>query len=93
MTVTCNYDNSTELIAMASSPSDAADFQDKHLLPNVVLSIVTGPFLLGLISARMAAESLTQLGQASEEFFRGERLPSLTTFFSSEGAPEESSDT
>ncbi|MBE7380769.1 MAG: hypothetical protein F6J95_005100 [Leptolyngbya sp. SIO1E4] len=45
----------------------------------MVVSMVTGPFLVGLIGAQAIAESLTQLGLASEEFFRGERLPILPT--------------
>lgn len=52
---------------------------DKHWSPNVVLSMVTGPFLMGLIGAHALVEGLTQLGIASEEFFRGERLPSIPT--------------
>ena len=45
----------------------------------MIVSMVTGPFLLGLIGARAIADSLTQLGLASEEVFRGERLPILPT--------------
>ena len=45
----------------------------------MVLSMMTGPVLLGLISAQAIAEGFTQIGLASEEFFRGERLPVLPT--------------
>lgn len=45
----------------------------------MVLSMMTGPFVLGLIGAQAIAEGFTQLGLASEEFFRGERLPVLQT--------------
>ncbi len=43
----------------------------------MVLSMMTGPFLLGLMSAQAIAEGFAQIGLASEEFFRGERLPVL----------------
>lgn len=46
--------------------------------PHVAISIITAPFLLGLLGARAIAASLTQLGLASEEVFRGERLPVLS---------------
>ncbi len=45
----------------------------------MVVSMLTGPFLLGLLGARAIADGLTQLGLASEEVFRGERLPILHT--------------
>lgn len=45
----------------------------------MILSMMTGPFLLGLIGAQAIAEGFTQIGLASEEFFRGERLPVLQT--------------
>ena len=45
----------------------------------MIVSMITGPFLLGLVGARAIAEGLTQLGLASEEVFRGERLPILHT--------------
>ncbi|NER81686.1 MAG: hypothetical protein F6K42_19420 [Leptolyngbya sp. SIO1D8] len=52
---------------------------NRHWSPNLVLSLVTGTFLLGLIGVRAVSEGLTQLGLASEEYFRGERLPILQT--------------
>ncbi|MFK8185564.1 MAG: hypothetical protein AB8B99_19480 [Phormidesmis sp.] len=35
----------------------------------------TIPLLAFVVSARLVAEGLTELGNASEELFRGERLP------------------
>ncbi|MGI8934095.1 hypothetical protein [Leptolyngbya sp. BC1307] len=35
------------------------------------------PLIALLISSRFVADSLIQFGQASEEIFRGDRLPSL----------------
>ena len=61
----------------SQSPLPASGNTDRHWSPSMVISIVTGPFLLGLLGAQAIAESLTQLGLASEELFRGERLPTL----------------
>lgn len=43
----------------------------------MVISLMTGPLLVTLMGARALSEALTQLGLASEELFRGERLPTL----------------
>ncbi len=48
-----------------------------HGRPDMVVSMMTGSLLLSLLGARAIASSLTQLGIASEELFRGERLPTL----------------
>jgi len=45
--------------------------------PNLLVSASALPLLLGLVSGRALADSLTQLGRSSEEFFRGDRLPPL----------------
>jgi hypothetical protein len=45
--------------------------------PSVVISLMTGPLLVTLIGARALSDVLTQVGLASEELFRGERLPTL----------------
>ena len=44
---------------------------------SVVISLITGPLLVALIGARTVSDALTQVGLASEELFRGERLPNL----------------
>ena len=41
------------------------------------VSAVTVPLLGGLVFSRWAMEGLIQLGSASEELFRGDRLPLL----------------
>lgn len=49
-------------------------------LPNPAtlwVSLATIPMLLGILAARSLAENLSELGRASEEIFRGERLPIL----------------
>ncbi|AFY75602.1 MAG: hypothetical protein IGR93_18865 [Hydrococcus sp. C42_A2020_068] len=41
------------------------------------LSLATTPFLFGMLAFRSLTQSLIELGQASEEVFRGDRLPIL----------------
>ncbi len=41
------------------------------------LGIAAAPFLVGLLAAKSGAQALIELGQASEEVFRGDRLPIL----------------
>jgi hypothetical protein len=43
----------------------------------VLLSVLTAPFLLTVIAIESLSNSLIELGQTSEEVFRGERLPVL----------------
>ncbi|MBE9100586.1 hypothetical protein IQ267_14175 [filamentous cyanobacterium LEGE 07170] len=43
----------------------------------LLLSAATVPLLAGLIAARVASEMVMNLSQASEEIFRGDRLPIL----------------
>jgi hypothetical protein len=44
---------------------------------DMVICMTTGSLLLGLMGARAIATGLTALGIASEELFRGDRLPTL----------------
>ncbi|WAL62275.1 hypothetical protein [Thermocoleostomius sinensis] len=43
----------------------------------ILLSLSTAPLLLILISSRTIAHWLQEMGQTSEEIFRGDRLPIL----------------
>jgi len=43
----------------------------------LLVSLATGPFLLGLVAGRALEHLLQDLGKASEELFRGDRLPVL----------------
>ncbi|WP_013322719.1 hypothetical protein [Gloeothece verrucosa] len=45
--------------------------------PTLWLSLLTSPFLLFLIAFQSIIEGLIELGQTSEEIFRGSRLPIL----------------
>jgi hypothetical protein len=46
-------------------------------LTTLWVSLATFPVLLGILAAHSLAENLRELGQASEEIFRGDRLPIL----------------
>ena len=50
---------------------------EQRMLAEVLVSLTTGPLLLGILGARTAANLLQDIGQVSEEIFRGERLPIL----------------
>jgi hypothetical protein len=43
----------------------------------ILLSLGTAPMLLMLIGSKALAEVIQDIGQASEEIFRGDRLPIL----------------
>jgi hypothetical protein len=43
----------------------------------LLLSLSTAPLLLLLVSGKALAKAMNELGQASEEIFRGDRLPIL----------------
>ncbi len=45
--------------------------------PQVCLSFVTFPLLVGLSLSRPLTEGIIELGKLSEEVFRGDRLPIL----------------
>jgi hypothetical protein len=57
-------------------------------IPNeLLLQLGTGSLLLGLVGAKAVAQAVKAIGQASEEVFRGDRLPVLP-FPETETAPE-----
>jgi len=41
------------------------------------LTLATGPLLLGVLCGKRALEFFQALGEASEEVFRGDRLPAI----------------
>lgn len=57
---------------------------------DILLSLATGPVLLGVLSLQAISSSLQTLGLASEEVFRGDRLPVLP-FPESVSSPESES--
>ena len=44
---------------------------------DIVLSLATGPVLVGLLANKAINELLSEIGLYSEEIFRGDRLPIL----------------
>lgn len=42
-----------------------------------LLQLSTGPLLLALLGSKAASQTMQAIGQASEEVFRGDRLPIL----------------
>jgi hypothetical protein len=53
------------------------DKKQEMIFNKISLSFLTTPFLLGLITVETILEGLKEMGQASEELFRGDRLPIL----------------
>lgn len=43
----------------------------------ILLSLSTVPLLLALVGSQALAKAMKEVGQASEEIFRGDRLPIL----------------
>lgn len=48
-----------------------------YLLSFFGLSIATSPFVIGILVFYLLSEFMTELGKASEEIFRSQRLPIL----------------
>ncbi len=48
-----------------------------HATSNLCLSLSTLPFLLSVVAGKLLMTTIEELGQASEEVFRGDRLPIL----------------
>jgi hypothetical protein len=47
------------------------------IAPELMLSLATGPLLLTVLGARAMTQLMQEVGQMSEEVFRGDRLPIL----------------
>lgn len=45
--------------------------------PSLLVSLAATPWLVAIVAVRAASEGLERLGVASEEIFRGDRLPIL----------------
>lgn len=43
----------------------------------IIISLATGPLLLGVLCGKASLKFLQAIGEASEEVFRGDRLPVL----------------
>lgn len=51
--------------------------QPTILTIEVLIGLATGPVLVALVGSKVLAGAVCELGQMSEEFFRGDRLPLL----------------
>jgi hypothetical protein len=61
----------------SGSESPKASVADGLIQPEWLVGVATVPVLAGLLTGRAIIGWMVQLGVASEEFFRGERLPVL----------------
>lgn len=59
------------------SQTDGLDLIFFRIPPEAVLQISTGPVLMALLGGKALSGTLQAIGQASEEVFRGDRLPVL----------------
>lgn len=62
---------------------------ESPLEPNWLLSLATVPLLTALVASRLVADWAQQVGWASEELFRGERLPVLPISLMADPTDEE----
>lgn len=53
------------------------DNNPSRVSPTLLVSLATAPFILGLSAIEHLTENLIEIGRASEEVFRGDRLPIL----------------
>lgn len=61
-----------------NQPQTETPQTSEAILPGEILvSLATGPLLLGVLCGRASLKFLQALGEASEEVFRGDRLPVL----------------
>ncbi|WP_309742355.1 hypothetical protein [Chamaesiphon sp. OTE_20_metabat_361] len=62
---------------MTTNMSGSSSSSRTAVSPSLLVSIVAAPWLSAIVSVRAAGSFLEQLGIASEEMFRGDRLPVL----------------
>ncbi|MEO0377253.1 MAG: hypothetical protein AAF329_22140 [Cyanobacteria bacterium P01_A01_bin.17] len=64
---------------MPSTLTDTKNRLDTHLEPvaQILVSATTPPLLLGVLVQQQCGQWLEELGQLSESFFQGRRLPNL----------------
>lgn len=67
-------------IAAASGPateSAKGPYGSNQFPTEVIIGALVPPVLLGLLASRLVADAVIQAGLISEQFYRGERLPTL----------------
>ncbi len=60
-----------------TTETDGLNFMFFSLPQEILLQLGTGAVLLTMLGGKVAAQTLQTIGQASEEVFRGDRLPVL----------------
>jgi 3-oxoacyl-ACP reductase-like protein len=66
------------LAIMQSNRSDSMQSQLLGVLdPEIVLGVATAPVLVAIVGGLAIAKTIQELGEMSEELFRGDRLPIL----------------
>lgn len=58
-------------------PTESVNVSHATIPTEILLSLATGPFLLGILAGKASLEFLQTIGCAAEEVFRGDRLPIL----------------
>jgi hypothetical protein len=72
-------------------PANSTKRDDFYGVPaDVVLSMATAPVLFALWGGKVVTTLLQEMGQASEEVFRGDRLPVLNFPATTHSTPENS---
>lgn len=57
--------------------------------PDLLLSLATAPFLVGLLTSSVIGAAMQEIGRLSEEVFRGDRLPLLNFPATSDPGPDQ----
>lgn len=57
--------------------TESAQTSESKFPVEIIVSLATGPLLLGVLCGKASLKFLQALGEASEEVFRGDRLPVL----------------
>ncbi|MGB3512948.1 MAG: hypothetical protein WBA93_27785 [Microcoleaceae cyanobacterium] len=60
-----------------SSENSTVTISSWQMPSNLLVSLATGPMLLGLLGNKVINQLLPEMGLYSEEIFRGDRLPML----------------
>ncbi len=56
---------------------------------DLLLSLATVPVLIGIVGVKVLTTTLRELGEVSEEIFRGDRLPILNSPAAKKAEPED----
>jgi hypothetical protein len=76
----------------ASPPPGHAPTERSKVFPGLLIGAVTAPVLVGIVLGKALAQAAQELGQLSEEVFRGDRLPLLKFPSQPDGIPDSAED-